>query len=176
MFKKDKALNSVLFILQKEGGVCDMHKVCKVLYFADQKHLSDYGRMITGDNYIAMNYGPVPSRVYDMFKAVRGDSYFSGEELSDKLSFSNKKDVVGLACPDMDMLSESDVMCLEYAIGICKGKSFSEITDMSHGYAWSNTAKDRNISAKDMLREVGDSEEYVEYVSRNMELENASLL
>ena len=69
-----------------------MHKLCKILYFADQRHLSLYGRSITGDTYIAMQYGPVPSNVDDILKAVRGDSFFSGyiEELKDKLTFDNR--------------------------------------------------------------------------------------
>ncbi len=39
--------------------------------------MSECGRSITGDNYIAMNYGPVPSYIEDIFKAVRHQSYFS---------------------------------------------------------------------------------------------------
>lgn len=39
----------------------------------------------------------------------------------------------------MDELSLSDVKCLDYAIDLCKDKSFPELTDFSHGLAWSNT-------------------------------------
>lgn len=75
VFQTDAALNALLYALSKLGGKSDMHKLCKILYFADQRHLSLYGRSITGDTYIAMQYGPVPSNVDDILKAVRGDSY-----------------------------------------------------------------------------------------------------
>ena len=65
-FRQEESLQAILYILQKMGGKCDMHKCCKILYFADNAHLSQWGRSITGDMYIAMNYGAVPSRIYDL--------------------------------------------------------------------------------------------------------------
>lgn len=76
IFQYETTLNAILYVLQQLGGKTDMHKLCKILYFADQRHLSKYGRSITGDTYIAMQYGPVPSNVDDILKAVRGDSFF----------------------------------------------------------------------------------------------------
>lgn len=177
MFQYEAALNALLFALSKLGGKSDMHKLCKILYFADQRHLSLYGRSITGDTYIAMQYGPVPSNVDDILKAVRGDSFFSGyvDELKDKLAFENRYIVKELAEPDMDELSESDVECLTYAIDLYHDKSFGQLTDLSHGMAWTNTARDRAISVKDILREAGDEEEYVEYIADQLRLQSALL-
>ena len=75
--KKEKIINSMLFILNNLGGQSDLHKIFKILYFADQKHLITYGFPITGDFYIAMPAGPVPSKSYDVLKAIRGDSFWS---------------------------------------------------------------------------------------------------
>ena len=45
---KSKAINSILFVLNELGDKkSDAHKVFKILYFADQKHLVTYGRPIT---------------------------------------------------------------------------------------------------------------------------------
>lgn len=77
--------------------------------------------------------------------------------------------------PNMDELSVSDVACLDYAIGICKDKSFSELTAFSHGLAWSNTQRDRAISVKDILREAGDEEAYVEYIADKLKTQAAFL-
>ena len=154
-----------------------MHKLCKILYFADRQHLSQYGRSITGDVYIAMQFGPVPSCVDDILKAIRGDSFFSDyvSDLKNKIVFENRYIVKALAQPDMDELSESDVECLDYAIGICKNKSFQELTVFSHGLAWSNTQRDHTISVKDILREAGDDEAYVEYIADNLKTQAAFL-
>src|SRR5690606_40518414 len=39
----------------------DIHKLMKLMYFADRDHLVKYGFPITGDMYIKLPYGPVPS-------------------------------------------------------------------------------------------------------------------
>ncbi|MGM9774183.1 MAG: Panacea domain-containing protein [Candidatus Egerieousia sp.] len=179
LFKYEKAVNSLLYALQKLGGKTDMHKLCKILYFADQRHLSKYGRSITGDSYIAMQFGPVPSYVDDILKALRGDSFFSSsneiEPLKECMVFENRFIIRCLKNPDMDELSVSDIECLDYAIEICKNKNFAELTEYSHGLAWNNTQKDRTISVKDILREVGDDESYVDYIADNLKLQSSFL-
>lgn len=179
LFKYDKAVNSLLYALQQLGGKTDMHKLCKILYFADQRHLSLYGRSITGDTYIAMQFGPVPSCVDDILKALRGDSFFSSsveiKPLRKAIVFENRYIVRSLISPDMDELSETDVECLSYAISICKDKNFAELTEYSHGLAWNNTRRDREMSVKDILREVGDEEAYVEYIADRQKLQAAFL-
>lgn len=167
-FDTEKALNAVLYIVERaNGGRADMHKIFKTLYFADQRHLSRYGRSITGDTYIAMPYGPVPSMLNDIFKAVRGDSYFASEAgpLKQYIHFVNRYIVEGRMKCDTDYLSESDTQCLDYANDFCRDKSFDELTHLSHGIAYNNTAPNREISVKDILRENGDSEEYAEHIA-----------
>lgn len=175
LFNKDTALEAVLYIAQNIGDRKDMHKIFKTLYFADREHLSRYGRSITGDTYIAMSYGPVPSNVDDIFKAIRGDSYFSkyAKDLKGYFGFVNKFIISPEREANLDYLSETDIECLDFAINKCKDKSFEELTAMSHDIAWSNTNKDREMSVKDILRENGDTEEYVEYISSKLEMENA---
>ena len=173
LFRKDVAIQAILYIAQCIERK-DLHKICKILYYADQSHLSRYGRSITGDTYIAMEYGPVPSNIEDIFKALRGDSYFSGcvEDLKEFFEITNKYHLVPNKKSNMDYLSESDVECLDFAIDKCKDKSFAELTEMSHDIAWSNTKRDRTMSVKDILREINDSEEYASYISDKLKLED----
>ncbi len=179
LFKVDKAVHSLLYSLQQLGGATDMHKLCKILYFADQRHLSMYGRSITGDTYIAMQYGPVPSNVDDIFKALRGDSFFASsveiEPIKRTMAFENRFIIRALQSPDMDELSASDVECLQYALDLCRDKSFAELTDYSHGLAWNNTKRDREMSVKDILREAGEDEAYVEYIADKQRMQEAFL-
>lgn len=179
LFKYERAINSLLYSLKELGGTSDIHKLCKILYFADQRHLSEYGRSITGDTYIAMQFGPVPSCIDDILKALRGDSFFSFvpeiNKLRQCMAFENRFIVHALTGPDMDELSASDIKCLNFAINLCRNKSFAELTNYSHGLAWSNTQRDRAISVKDILREVGDSEDYAEYIADNIKTQAAFL-
>ena len=77
-FNECKTINAILYIAEKLKRK-DFHKIFKILYFSDREHLNVYGRTITGDTYIAMTDGPVPSNVYDIFKSVRGDGYYKDD-------------------------------------------------------------------------------------------------
>ena len=174
MFKQEIAIQAILYILKKMGGTCDIHKCHKILYFADNEHLSKYGRSITGDAYVRMDYGPVPTCIYDLFKAVRGDSYFASlveDVRKGCFHFINNKDIAAVAEPDMSYLSESDVEVLDKYIAELKEKNFDEVSDASHGYAWSNTVLNGEISVRDRLTEMGDSEEYIHYIEEQMRAE-----
>lgn len=170
-FNKDVAMNAILYIAENIGKKKDMHKIFKTLYFADKYHLSEYGRSITGDNYIAMDYGPVPSKIADIFKAVRGDSYFPAGDLEKYFRFVNRYIIEPKLKADMDYLSESDIECLDKAIDYCKDKSFKDLTSASHDYAWQSTTKNERMDVGDILRECGDSEEYIEYINGLMRME-----
>ncbi|OQY45782.1 MAG: hypothetical protein B6240_08350 [Desulfobacteraceae bacterium 4572_87] len=82
----------------------DFHKVFKILFFADQKHLSRYGRPVVGDYYVAMRHGPVPSRIYDILKSIRGDSPFPGDEF-EKYFAVDRHFIKPRTTPDMDIFS-----------------------------------------------------------------------
>lgn len=173
-FRKEETINAILYVLAAFGGRCDIHKISKILYFADCKHLSDYGRLITGDVYIAMQNGPVPSRVYDIFKFLRGDSFFSTNDdpISGCMRMVNRFHLEATRPAETDWLSASDIECLDYAIDKCRNLGFNELTSLSHDYAWSHTMPDREISYKDMLSEAGDEEPYIEYVTDCIRLES----
>ena len=173
LFDKDVTLNAVLYIIQQMGGEVDMHKIFKTLYFADQEHLGKYGRTITGDVYIAMDYGPVPSKTDDIFKAVRGDSFFSPGDLKNLFHFKNRFRLIADQEPDLDYLSQSDLLCLDAAIDKCKNLTFNELTELSHGAAWNNTARDRVMSFSDILSENGETDGYINYIKHKLELESS---
>ncbi len=176
-FRIETSLNAILYVLNKMGGQCDIHKICKLLYFADQKHLSLYGRAITGDDYLKKTYGPVPSKIYEILSAVRGDSFFSEYATQYRLMFKfvNNYIIQALQKPNSDYLSESDIECLDYSIQKYAHLNFNELTSISHGLAWNNTNMERKISVKDILREIGDTEEYVAYVDEMLKLCNCEI-
>ncbi len=174
-FDKETVVNAILYVTNSVGGQIDLHKLFKILYFADREHLSKYGRRITGDVYIAMDYGPVPSKIDDIMKAVRGDSFFAGQVdyFKQYFFFVNKKLIAANTKADMDFLSASDVECLDVAIGKCKDLSFAKLTEMSHDYAWNNTNRNRKMSFADIMREMNEEEGYATYIQQQLEMENS---
>jgi uncharacterized phage-associated protein len=172
---KDKTLNSALYILNTLGEA-DYHKVFKILYFADQQHLKHYGRPLTGDCYNAMQFGPVPSFLYDVFKAAeKGTSPFA-EALELAESFSVKRDgnkpIVSAAKPaDTDMLSETNLEVLKASIHENNGLSFKDLTEKSHDMAWTKAQQepDTEMSYIDIAESVDTDPEMLKYIRLNAE-------
>ena len=164
-FSETKSLNSVLYISENLKRK-DFHKIFKILYFADRNHFSDYGRPITGDIYVAMVDGPVPSNIYDIFKAVRGDSYFanSNPKLNELFKVHDKNFITPLVAANLDSLSKTDKEYLDKSISEYGEMTWEEIREKSHDYAWNNTVPNNTISFEDMLLEAGNEPEYIEYV------------
>ena len=172
VFNKDKAINVVLYVanrLEKR----DFHKIFKVIYFADKAHLSDWGRTISGDSFVAMNDGPVPTRIYDMFKVVRGDSLYSSEEsivdyYSQFFSVEGSYFLNPLKEADLTYLSQSDIEYLDKSLAENKDLSFGDVREKSHDFAWRNVAKDTIMNFSDMMREEGNSDDFVSFVNEKM--------
>lgn len=175
VFDIDKAISVVLYVANRLPRK-DFHKIFKVIYFADKAHLSEWGRTISGDSYIAMNDGPVPTRIYDMFKIVRGDSLYSLDQSTVNF-YSQFFDVTGdfflqpKKSADEEYLSKSDIDCLNKSLAENKDLSFPDIREKSHDFAWRNVAKDTLMDFSDMLREEGNDEEFISFVKEKMLLD-----
>lgn len=154
-FDKEKSLNALLYVANRVQRK-DFHKIFKIIYFADRQHLADWGRPITGDTYIAMEAGPVPSRLYDMLKIVRGDSYLPDMEgLGKYFQVENWMYVRPLQDADLNKLSANEQEAMSEAIEKYATLSYDEIKEKSHDVAWRSTARDFSISWDNIAREAG---------------------
>ncbi len=172
-FDKTKTLNALLYVANRVQRK-DFHKIFKVIYFADRQHLADWGRPITGDTYIAMEAGPVPSRLYDMLKIVRGDSYIADTEgLGEYFQVENWMYVRPLVDADLNKLSANEQQALSDAIDKYAGLSYDEIKEKSHDTAWRSTARDFSISWENIALEAGLDTEELECVNELSSLEAA---
>ena len=154
-FDKEKSLNALLYVANRVQRK-DFHKIFKIIYFADRQHLADWGRPITGDTYIAMEAAPVPSRLYDMLKIVRGDSYLPDMEgLSKYFQVENWMYVRPLQDADLNKLSANEQEAMSKAIEKYAALSYDEIKEKSHDVAWRSTARDFLISWDNIAREAG---------------------
>ena len=154
-FDKEKSLNALLYVANRVQRK-DFHKIFKIIYFADRQHLADWGRPITGDTYIAMEAGPVPSRLYDMLKIVRGDSYLPDTEgLGKYFQVENWMYVRPLQDADLNKLSANEQEAMSEAIEKYATLSYDEIKEKSHDVAWRFTARDFSISWDNIAREAG---------------------
>lgn len=165
-FNEKKTVNAVLYIVNKLTRK-DFHKIFKILYFADRDHLAKYGRSITGDAYIAMVDGPVPTKLYDIFKSVRGDGYFKDEGKFLKFFSVENWDLIKTnEQANVKTLSKTDLMFLDSNIEKYGEMTWEEIREKSHDYAWSNTALNRTISFENLITEAGGDESFIDYAQQ----------
>ena len=172
-FESDKAVTAVLYIAGKlierralkPQITADIHRIFKILYFADQKHLTRYGRSILGDYFIAMRDGPVPSQTYDLIKAVRGDSVFCTADnykqffdIVDGFIVSPKKE------PDLDEFSESDLQCINESLQENQDLSFGTLKRKSHDAAYNKVTQNDEISFVAMAKTGGADDNMVSYI------------
>ena len=167
-FKIEKALNALLYITHRLKRN-DFHKIFKILYYADRNHISDYGRSITGDIYIAMNDGPVPSNMYDIFKSVRGDGYFKDTgKFSALFRVVNWDLIQPIKEPNLNALSKTDLAYIDNSIEEYGSMSWDEIREKSHDYAWRKTVRNSPILIDNMIIETGNEESYIEYLKEQL--------
>lgn len=117
MLKATTIIEAIHYLLSKVGR-SDKLKIVKLIYIADKYHLLSYGRIITNDNYFAMEHGPIGSMVLDILES--NDLILDDSEIAYATSFIEMIKpydyrVKSLEC-DNDTLSETDSEALDFAI------------------------------------------------------------
>lgn len=166
-FNESKAVEALVFVAQRWPGITPFY-LSKVLFFADRDHLREYGRPVLGDSYIAMDAGPVPSRVYDI---VKGNLDFFGDPAAIEAALRIDRaaqylKVFSARDPDLEQFSETDVAALSASIDFCRGKSFGYLSNLTHQEeAWAKAARDSEMELEllvpeDMREEVREAAAY----------------
>lgn len=155
-FEATKA--AILYLANKRLPDFDKYKACKLLFLADREHLLRFGRTITGDSYDALPYGPTPSETLNLLDALEGVAIEGKEpqsemvvDLADNLRVTDMRypQYAPKASPDMDALSESDVLVLDQVAAEHGTKSFVELRDLTHGMAaYARVWKDNDTRKK----------------------------
>lgn len=166
-FDVEKAIETIIYIAGHAPHP-DIYHVLKIMYFADKEHLSKYGRFICNDTYIAMNNGPVPSGAYDIIKHVRGDGYHPCVDQHAENSFEVRKrpdyKIIPLRNFDSDLLSESDIECLNKAITQYGSLTFDRLKELSHDGAFNSADENDEISIEAIAATLEDGDLLVNYL------------
>lgn len=174
-FNNQAAVESVLFLASRLKSPT-IHEVLKLRYFADKLHMERYGFLASQDDYVAMNFGPVASRTYDILKAARGaQSAFIRDEYKRAVQDAFRVDddaVIPLRGEDQTLLSSSDIKCMSEVIEREGNKNFGERTERSHDAAWekawrrasSSGRKQSEMPLTDIAMTLENAEEVLEYI------------
>ena len=164
-FDSEKAVEAILYIATRVKEPT-FHTISKILYFADQQHVVKYGRFITGDSYVAMKHGPVPSGVYDILKYVRGDQTLChAEHAKTLLTIHNSYYVSVQRDADFEEFSDSDIECLDNSISENGDLSFQELTSKSHDLIYDVAGQDEFIPAEAFASLSDNKENLIEHLS-----------
>lgn len=161
-----------MYILQAMPEGVDYIHLFKVMYFAQQEQLMQYGMPIMYDSFVARKHGPVPTLTYKALKGVEGKLDVVSPELQDFVQSISLKAVNGHqifvlangAVCDKDELSVADMKTLDKWISKCRDIEPFELSDLSHDQAWKNaknkaekTGEDVKITLYDMAKAAGAS-------------------
>lgn len=106
-FDLDKAIEVLLYIAQ---SVDRIEQLLVTVYVADKMHLERYGRLIYGEIYVTASLGMRPMLMRGLLEAQVAPIAFKLPDWSR---------VIPVRKPELDLLSESDVQCLDDAIQEC---------------------------------------------------------
>ena len=159
-FDYRKATQALNYFAGQEGDQINKMKVLKLLYFVDRYHIRKYGRLVTNDNYLAMQHGPVPSTS----KYIAEDNDYLNDEIRaysvrfikpvGNLSLRSIKKV------DKSILSDSDMEALRFAWDNFGHYDQFELRDLTHDYPewleWKDYLDDASCLPMDLLEFVKD--------------------
>lgn len=166
-FDPEKSVEAIQYIASKTP-IPDPKFICKILYFADRMHLEKFGRLITGDNYIALVNGPVPYAIHYLLNSTVLDINVGNTDIS-KAAFDIER------CGDLclvkakreailDVFSSSDLYCLDDAISMYGKMNFNDLCSVSQDKNWQSADQNGNISIEAIALNCKDGELLLQYL------------
>lgn len=164
----DRIIESVLYLMKK-GRNLSQYQIVKAIFFADRKHLNEYGRPVTFDNYTAMRQGPVPTLVYDLLKPGPTFERIFGGKNRPWVStpekgyhrFAARRD------PLPDVLSQTDLAALDYGLDTVRTLSQFDLEkklhdDPAYKEAWGRRGIKNSVDMKTYKLLDNENEEIIE--------------
>lgn len=135
-----KIIETLLWITGKQPGI-DLYHTMKIMFAADCYHLSKFGRPVTGDFYVAVRYGTMPSIAKDI---IDKEPSTMREHDIDEPVVSREGHALFAARPfDRRKFSKSDIEALEFGYAeYASIPTFSAVREKNHKHpAWIRAAE-----------------------------------
>ena len=153
------------FARSMDGNKISMLHCLKIIFLADRYHLRMYGRTITGDRYVAMQYGPVASDSKKVFQFLDIPDQVS-EYASSYLTPKEENEVESVRDTDLDVFSETDKEAMTEALETFK-KHRRGIVSFTHCFPeWNRHEKElkrvkvQNMNLADFFMPADPGREY----------------
>ena len=121
----EKVSEMVKFFICKEGGLFPT-KLNKEMFYADFLHYKQHGQAISGLQYQAIQYGPVPVHYDTVYDNIDG--------ISKEIVVAHDMESTRLSCRscDISVFSEQELKTLGEVLAKIQPMSTQEIIDRSH--------------------------------------------
>ena len=171
---------ALIYILSNMPAECrDVYHIVKTAFYAQKEHLIRYALPLFNDKIVALQFGPVPSLIYNILRVARGETApyrFCDDRVLARISESidyNEEIFSTSAKADMECLSRSNVECLNIAIGIVSKMGFGQLMNRTHGDEWYRAFHSANHEMNDLniAKEGGASDDVLEYLADSLKLD-----
>lgn len=158
-----KTIEALLHLANKDQR---LYWVLKMIWLAERNHLSKYGTMILGDNYIAMSRGPVPSLAYDIIKDARGAGIYRFQNPEPKSVFDtpDNRTINPRREANVSLLSQSELECLDEAYYRLEKLSYNEIKELSHTPSYDAAEYNDEIPFEAFVSDLENGKEVLSYL------------
>ena len=127
MVSSRRILQALYYIQSKCNNLSSKYNIMyllKMMFFADRYHIRHFGFVASGDNYVAMLYGPVASKAKDILE---------GKILHPDVAIVKEYEVE-IAQQKDDELSKSFIKSLDFAIKVYGSYDKYALSCIAHDY------------------------------------------
>ncbi len=155
---REKLINVIIYFLSNTK-FCGKTKLFKLLYYLDFMHFRETGRSVTGLEYFAWNFGPVPT---ELFKEINDPSPDLKENIF--IPAKNDKSFVEMKPRkkfDDKFFSKRELKILENVAYIFKEAKAEDMIEASHlpNHPWDKTINSKGEYAKiDYILAIDDTD------------------
>lgn len=162
---------------------CTKLPLLKLIFLADRYHVRKFGRLITGNKYVAMQYGPVASETKTFIEKAAARSEYAKKFFSVRLTkgFDGKKRELleTVSAPLFSMLSRSEIEAMDAAVA--QMPMHSDLVAYTHRFPeWKKhetalkTSKMRKMDVADFFESCNPADEYCDAPQELVELNRES--
>jgi uncharacterized phage-associated protein len=141
-----KKLIAAIVYYAKYTNSCSKTKLFKLLYFLDFEHFKQTGRSVTGLEYYAWKFGPVPTSLYDEFDLPEPD-FLEHIKLEPIVYCGyNTLNIKPLSEPDVSHFSKREMALIKSLAEQYKNVSATDIVEKTHlpNLPWHKVFKEEN--------------------------------
>lgn len=134
-----KIIQALCYVANSQpDATIDTMKAYKLLWLADRWHLRNGGRTITGDDYWALPYGPVPSDAKNLVDGKK-TRLSSSVDFYSYLGVVSDHKIKAKTTPYMSVFSDSDIYAMDLILKMYGDKTAIELSNLSHRFPeWKN--------------------------------------